>query len=371
MIDAMSGYDPICDIGLRLILRLRSRFQPLSKFSFKPIRCRLLSQGADMRRREFITLVGGAAVALPFGAHGQQKGLPVIGFLGTPTAAAWRSWVAAFVQRLGELGWTDGRTVAIEYRWAEGSNERAVEIAAEFVRRKVEVIVTSGTGVDAAKRATTVIPIIFAVAVNPVSSGFVASLARPGGNVTGLSIQSHDLAGKRFELLREVVPGFRRLAIMGNGGYPAAVEEMDHVQSIARGFGLEVVMSVIKTADDIAPAFEALTGRAEALYVVGESLVNANRVRIGNLALRARLPLISSFREVSAAGGLVSYGAHYEDLFRRAGDYVDKVLRGTKPADIPVEQPIKFETVFNLKTAKAFGIEIPSKLLFTADEVIE
>ena len=324
-----------------------------------------------MRRRDVLALLGGAAAGLPLAAHAQQQSLPVIGFLGTPTAAAWRVWVAAFVQRLSELGWTDGRTVAIEFRWAEGRNERANEIAAEFVRRKVDVIVTSGTGVDAAKRATITIPIVFAVAVNPVSSGFVASLARPGGNVTGLSIQSHDLAGKRLELLREVVPGFRRLAIMGNGAYPAAVEEMNDVQSMARSFGLEVVMSAIGNADDIVPAFEALKGRAEALYVVGESLVNANRVRIGSLALSARLPLISSFREISEAGGLVSYGAHYPDLFRRAGDYVDKILRGTKPGDIPVEQPIKFETVINLKIAKALGLEIPSRLLFTAEEVIE
>ena len=281
-------------------------------------------------------------------------------------------WVAAFVQRLRELGWIEGRTVAIEYRWAEGRSERFAEIAAEFVRLKVDVIVTAGTAaVVAAKQATSVIPIVFAAAGDPVGTGLVASLARPGGNVTGLSIQATDLAGKRLELLREVVPGLRRLAIMANVGNPAAVLEMGEVQAAARTLGLEVVTLEIRRAEDIAPAFEALKGRADALYVVGDPLVNTNRVRINTLALAARLPTMYGSREYVEAGGLMSYGANFPDLFRRAADYVDKILRGAKPADIPVEQPTKFDLVINLTTAKALGLDVPPTLLARADEVIE
>src|SRR5262247_4082349 len=195
-----------------------------------------------VRRREFITLLGGAAAAWPLAARAQQAGkLPTIGFLGTTTPSAWSQWVAAFVQRLRDFGWIEGRTIAVEYRWAEGRDERFVEIAAEFVQLKVDVIVTSGTAVLAAKQATSTIPIVFAVANDPVGSGFVATLARPGGNVTGLSVQSHDLTGKRLELLREVVPGLRRMAIMANAGYPAAILEMGEVQAAARGLGIETV----------------------------------------------------------------------------------------------------------------------------------
>ena len=201
----------------------------------------------------------------------------------------------------------------------------------------------------AAKQATSVIPIVFAVAADPVGTGLVASLARPGGNVTGLSIQATDLAGKRLELLREVVPGLRRLAIMANVGNPGAVLEMGEVQAAARTLGLEVATLEIRRAEDIAPAFEALKGRAEALYVCGDPLVNANRIRINTLALGARLPtMLRLFGSIVEAGGLMSYGPNFPDLFRRAADYVDKILRGAKPADIPVEQPTKFDLVINL-----------------------
>ena len=326
-----------------------------------------------MRRREFITLLGGAAAAWPLAARAQQPGkLPTIGFLGAATPAAWGQWVAAFVQRLRELGWIEGRTVAIEYRWAEGRSERYAEIAAEFVRLKVDVIVTQATAaVLAAKQATSVIPIVFAVAADPVGSGLVASLARPGGNVTGLSIQATDLAGKRLELLREVVPGLRRLAIMANVGDPGAVLEMGEVQAAARTLGLEVATFEIRRAEDIAPAFEALKGRAEALYVCADPLVITNRIRINTLALGARLPTMYGFREYVEAGGLMSYGPNFPDLFRRAADYVDKILRGAKPADLPVEQPTKFDLVINLTTAKALGLTVPPTLLARADEVIE
>jgi putative tryptophan/tyrosine transport system substrate-binding protein len=325
-----------------------------------------------VKRREFITLLGGAAAAWPLAAGAQQPAMPVVGYLGANTPSAESQRIAAFVRRLRELGWIDGRTIAIEYRWAEGRPERAAEIAAEFVRLRVDALVTYATvPVIAAKQATSIIPIIFAVAGDPVGTGLVASLARPGGNVTGVSLQKTDLAGKRLELLREVVPGLHRLAILANVGNPGSVQEMGEVQAGAGTLGLDVATSEIRRAEDIAPAFEALKGRADALYVCGDPLVDTNRVRIITLALAARLPTISDFREYVETGGLISYGPNFPDLFRRAAELVDKVLRGTKPGDIPVEQPTKFDLVVNLTTAKALGLEIPSSVLARADEVIE
>ena len=325
---------------------------------------------AAMRRRDFITLVGGAAAAWPRAARAQQK-LPTIGYLGTAAAAAWAPWTAAFVQRLHELGWTDGRTVEIRYRWAEGRAERWAEIAAEFVRLKVDVIVTGGNAAVAAKQASSAVPIVFALVDDPVGLGLIASLARPGGNVTGLSIQNPDLAGKRVELLREVVPGLRRLAIMANVELPSAASEMREVQTAARTLGLDATTFPIRRAEDIAPAFEALKGSADALYVVGDGLVITHRVRINTLALIARLPTIYPVREYVDAGGLMSYGPNFPDQFRRAADYVDKILRGAKPGEIPVEQPTKFDLVINLTTAKALGLTIPESFLLRADEAIE
>ena len=325
-----------------------------------------------MRRRQFIKLLGGAAAAWPLAARAQQAGkLPTIGFLGTTTPSAWSQWVAAFVQRLRDFGWIEGRTIAVEYRWAEGRDERFVEIAAELVQLKVDVIVTSGTALLAVKQATSVIPIVFAVANDPVGSGFVASLSRPGGNITGLSLQSTDLAGKRLELFREVVPDLRRLAIMAHVGNPGAVLELAEVQAAARALGLEVATLEIRRAEDIAPAFEALNGRVDALYIETDALIFTHRIRINTLALAARLPTMHSVRAYVEAGGLMSYGPNYTDLFRRAGELVDKILRGAKPADIPVEQPTKFDLAINLTTAKALGLELPPALLARADEVIE
>ena len=326
-----------------------------------------------MRRREFITLVGGVVAAWPLGAGAQQAGkLPTIGFLGASTASAESQRVAAFIQRLRELGWIEGRTVAIEVRWGEGRNERYADIAAEFVRLKVDVIVTQGTlTVIAARQATSVIPIVFAGAADPVGNDLVASLARPGGNVTGLSNQGTDLAAKRLELLREIVPAFARVAIMGNVGNPAIVLEMREVQAAARMLGLEVAILEIRRAEDIASAFPALQVRADALYVAADPLLGTNRIRINTLALGARLPTIHDFREYVEAGGLMSYGPNLVDMFRRSADFVDKVLRGAKPDDIPVEQPTKFDLVINLTTAKALGLTIPESFLLRADEVIE
>jgi putative tryptophan/tyrosine transport system substrate-binding protein len=327
---------------------------------------------SGIRRREFLLLGGGAAAAWPLAAHAQQPGkLPTIGYLGTAAASAWAPWTAAFVQRLHELGWTDGRTVAIQYRWAEGHGERYAEIAAEFVRLKVDVIVTTGPAAPQAKKSTSVIPIVLALSGDPMGAGLVASLARPGGNITGLSMLSADLAGKRLELLREVVPGLSRLAIMVNVGFPDAVLESGEVQTAAGTLGLEVLPLEIRQAQEIAPAFEALKDHADALYVCTDALLNANRIRINTLALGARLPTMHGYKESVEAGGLMSYGANLPDLFRRAGDYVDKILRGAKPGDIPVEQPIKFDLVINLTTAKALGLTVPPTLLARADEVIE
>jgi putative ABC transport system substrate-binding protein len=325
-----------------------------------------------MNRRAFITLLGGTA-PWPLAARAQQPGkLRTIGFLGQSTRSGASEWVAAFVQRLRELGWIEGRNVATEYRWAEGREERFAEIAAEFVGLKVDIIVTSGTPhVLAAKQATSVIPIVFAAAGDPVGTGLVASLARPGGNATGLSSQSTDLAGKRLEILREVVPSLRRLAILANVGNPAATLEMNEVQAAARTLGLEVIPLEIRRGEDIAPAFEALKGRGEALYAVIDSIVNASRIRINTSALGARLPTMHGSRDYVEAGGLMSYGPNTPDLFRRAADFVDKILRGAKPGDIPVEQPTKFDFIVNLTTAKALGLTVPASLLARADEVIE
>jgi putative tryptophan/tyrosine transport system substrate-binding protein len=324
-----------------------------------------------VRRRAFITLLGSATVAWPLAARAQQPvKLPTIGFLGTTTASAWQPWTAAFVQRLRELGWVEGRNVAIEYRWAEARSERFPEIAAEFVQFKVDVIVTGGNAAVAVKQATSVVPIVFVLG-DPVGTGLVASLARPGGNVTGLTNQQPDLAGKRLEILREVVPSLHRLAILANVDYPFAVLEMAEVQAAGGTLRLDVANFEIRRAEDIAPAFEALKGRADALYVVNDALTVTNRLRINTLALAARLPTMHGTREVVEAGGLMSYGPNFTDLFRRAANYVDKILHGTKPADIPVERPTKFDLVINLTTAKALGLTIPEAFLSRADEVIE
>jgi putative ABC transport system substrate-binding protein len=323
-----------------------------------------------MRRREFITLLSGGA-AWPLAARAQQAGMPVIGWLGaTPSIEGQR--VAAFVQRLRELAWIDGRNVAIEYRWAEGRNERYAENVAELVRLKVDVIVTVATPATlAAKQSTAVTPIVFGAVSDPVGTGLVASLARPGGNITGLANQVSDTAGKKLEILRELIPGLHRLAIMAHVGNPASVLEMGEAQAAARKLGLEVTTSEIRRAEDIAPAFETLRERADALYVGPDPLMNTNRTRINILAVGARLPTMHGLREYVEAGGLMSYGANVPDQFRRVADIVDKILRGAKPADIPVEQPTKFDLIINLTTAKALGLTIPEPFLLRADEVIE
>jgi putative ABC transport system substrate-binding protein len=327
----------------------------------------------DLRRREFITLLGGAATAWTLAARAQQPAkLPTIGLLVPGTPASHGQWFAVLVQRLRELGWIEGRTVAIEVRWAEGRDKGLAEIAAEFVRLKVDVIVTSGTpAVVQAMQATSVTPIVSAVMGDPVATGLIASLARPGGNITGLSVLAPDLGGKRLEFLREVVPDLRRLAFLGNVSNPIVVQEMGEVKEAAHTLGLDVVTLEIRRPEDIMPAFETLRSRAQALYVAGDPLLLTNRARINTLALVARLPAIYGQREYVEPGGLMSYGPNFPELFRRVGDYVDKILRGTKPADIPVEQPTKFDLIINLTTAKALGLTVPPSLLARADEVFE
>jgi len=329
-----------------------------------------------LRRRNFIALLGGgllAAAAGPRALRAQQHGnLPTIGFLGATTPKVWSAWVAAFLQRLGELGWVDGRNVAIEYRWAEGREDRYAEFAREFIRLKVGVIVTSGTGpVMAVKKATSDIPIVFAAAGDPVGTGIVAGLARPGGNVTGLSNQQTDLAGNRLELLREVAPSLRRVAVMGNVKTPNVTLEMNEVEVVAPKLGLEVITMKINKTEDIVPGIESLKGRVDGLYVCTDPLLTTHAARINSFAISEKLPTMYAFREYVLNGGLMSYGPNFPDLFRRAGDFVDKILRGMKPADIPVEQPVKFDLIINLKTAKALGLTIPESFLLRANEVIE
>jgi putative ABC transport system substrate-binding protein len=326
-----------------------------------------------MRRREFITLLGStAAVSWPASVGAQAGRLPTIGFLGSTTPAPQTQLTAAFLQRLRELGWIEGRTVVIEYRWAEGRSERFADFAAEFVRLKVDVILTHNTPpVLAAKQVTSVIPIVFATAADPVRTGVVTSLARPGSNVTGLSSQGPDTASKRIELLREVVPGLRRLAVLANTDNPYVVFEIEEVNAAARTLGLDLASFEIRRSEDVASAFEGLTGRAEALYVVPDPVLFTYRLRINTLALGARLPTMHTPREYVEASGLISYGANWPDLWRRAADYVNKILRGAKPADIPVEQPTKFDLIINVTTAKALGLIVPPMLLARADEVIE
>ena len=323
-----------------------------------------------MKRRELITLLAGAA-AWPLAARAQQAKRPIIGILGTATPSTWNPWTGAFAQRLRELGWIEGRNVTIEVRWADGCTERFAEIAAEFVRLKVDVILTSGAAIAAAREATSVIPIVFTLARDPVASGVVTSLARPGGNVTGLSAQSTELVGKRLELLREIIPSLRQLAVMYNTSNPNVALEAREVQAAARTLDLQVAIFEIRRGEDIAGAFEKLRDRAEALYIAADPLVIANRIRINTLALAARLPTMFGQREHVDAGGLIAYGADNADQFRRAGDLVDKILRGAKAGDLPIEQPTKFTLIINLTTAKTLGLDIPAKILALADEVIE
>jgi putative ABC transport system substrate-binding protein len=325
-----------------------------------------------MKRREFIAALGTVAV-FPLSARAQRRKVPTVGYLGPLTEAAQRDWTAAFLFNMRRHGWVDGDTITIAYRWAEGRTERFADIAAELVSLKVDVIVTAGTlATIAAKEATTEIPIVFGAVTDAVGSGIVASLSRPGGNVTGLTMQQNDTASKRIELLRDVIPNLRRVAVLVNVGNPGAIMEIGGAQTAARTLGLGDIPTIgIRRAEDIAPAIEALKGSVDALVVVTDPLVSSNRVQINTLALKAQLPTMHGGREYVEDGGLMSYGPDISDMFRRAADFVDKVLHKTKPGDMPVQQPTKFELVVNLKTAKALNLTVPPSVLLRADEVIE
>jgi putative tryptophan/tyrosine transport system substrate-binding protein len=325
-----------------------------------------------VKRREFIAGVAASVMCSTAARAQQPRRPPNIGYLGPTSPENMGRNTVAFLERLRDLGWIEGRTILIEHRWAAGRPERVAEIADEFIRLKVDLIVTTATNDSVAMmQATSVIPIVFAVAGDPVGVGLVASLARPGGNVTGLSTQQSDTTSKRIELLREVVPTLRRLAILANPNSPNVLSELPEVQAAAHALGLDIVISEIRSALDIPGAFEGLEGRADALYVVTDPLVSANRIRINALALGARLPTMHGFRELVESGGLMSYGPYFPDQYRRAADLVDKILRGARPADIPVEQPTRFDFVLNSTTAKALGLAFPGTLLAIADEVIQ
>jgi putative ABC transport system substrate-binding protein len=324
-----------------------------------------------MKRREFMLLIGGVAVVSTSAAYGQQSAkLPVIGFLVAGTQASHGAWVAAFAQRLSELGWKDGSNVKIEYRWAAGDLGQTTQFASEFVQRKVDVIVTSAYGVMAAKQATSTIPIVFAAYGDAVAAGIVKSLARPGGNMTGLTTQPGELSSKRLELLRDIIPNVRRLAVLVNT-HVVAMQEVAAIQAASAKLNIHVDVLDVQTAEDVEAAMATLAGQTDALYVYSEPLTNANKDKIIKAASTAKIPTIFGFREFVDAGGVVSYGPSFIDLFARAAEYTDKILRGAKAADLPVQQPVKFDLIINLKAAKALGLSIPETVLTRADEVIE
>ncbi|MEI9925832.1 MAG: ABC transporter substrate-binding protein [Bradyrhizobium sp.] len=322
-----------------------------------------------MRRRQFLAGIGGVAASSLTARAQQTTKLPVVGFMGAATPSAWAPWTTAFVRRLDELGWVDGKTVKIEYRWAEGSEQRYAEIATELVNLDAKVLVTVGG--DAAKKATSKTPVVVALMSDPVGTGLVSSLARPGGNITGMSIQSTDLAGKRIELLKEAVPAIRNLGILAYVDYAGTMMDVGAIHAASKSFGLEVVTVPIHRASDIEPAFASLDPQTQAIYVPPNLLVNTNRILINELAQRRRLPTMFGFREYVDSGGLMSYGPNTPHLFRRAADYVDKILRGAKPNDLPVEQPTEFDLIVNLKVAKLIGLEFSPSFLARADGVIE
>jgi len=328
----------------------------------------------DLRRREFIRLVGGAA-AWPLAARAQSDRKVVrIGFLGPSSAPLERHLVDAFRQKLHELGYVDGQNMSIEYRWAEGRDEQLPRLAAELTRVKPDVIVTAGTpGTLAAKDATKTIPVVFASSGNPVNAGIVASYARPGGNVTGFTILGPELEGKRVQLLTEAVPAAARIAVLWNSANPGVFDFYHQSRAAAAALKLTLRPTAeVRRTDDFDKAFSTIAGaQVHALLVVADRFLLAHRAQIVDFAATYRLPAMYPYRGYVDVGGLMSYAPNDSDQYRRAAVYVDKILRGAKPADLPIEEPTKFELVINLKTAKALGLELPPTLLATADEVIE
>jgi putative tryptophan/tyrosine transport system substrate-binding protein len=324
-----------------------------------------------MRRREFITLLGGVMASWPLAVGAQQTAkLPSLGFL---TAGAGSPGLPALLEGLRQLDWIEGKTIVVEYRYAKNRNDRLPELAAELVRLNVSVIVAAGTLAPlAAKHATTTIPIVMTSAGDPLGTGLVSSLARPGGNATGLSLMSPDLSGKRLELIKQIIPDIARVAIMWNATNPYPALVFRQTENAARQLKIEVQPLEVRTPDDVSSALEAaMREKANALITVEDPLTVNYRKQIADFAAENRLPTISGLREYVDAGGLLSYGPDLADLYRRAAGYVDKILKGAKPSELPVEQPTKFALVINLKTSKALGLTIPPDMLAIADALIE
>ncbi len=327
-----------------------------------------------MERRAFIGVIAGGLLAAPLAAEAQQAAkVPRIGFLGNSTAALEANLVGPFREGLRELGYVEGRNILIEYRWAEGQYERFPALIAELIALKVDVIVTAGTPAAlAVKKATTSIPLVMAAVGDPIGVGLVASLARPGGNVTGLSAIAPELEGKRLELVREVVPKLSSIAVLWNPDNPFHAGSLKETRAAAQVLGIKVQLLGVRVSEEFPAAFAAiLRERPGALLVLADRLFLHNRARIVDFEAKHRLPGVYAYRELVEAGGLMSFGPSYPGMHRRAAYYVDKILKGAKPADLPVEQPTKFELMINLKTAKALGLTIPPSVLLRADEVIQ
>jgi putative ABC transport system substrate-binding protein len=325
-----------------------------------------------MRRREFIAALGGVAASVPLAARAQQKAMPVVGYFHF-AAPAYTPAASAFLQGLSETGYVEGQNVAIEYRWAEGQYDRLPAMAADLVGRKVDLIVAFGPpAARAAKSATSTIPIVFEVGNDAVEAGLVASLARPGGNATGLSILFTQLTSKRLELLCELIPQARTIALLVNPNSPTAAPSIRGAQEAANAKGVQLSILNASTESEIDTAFATFVNlRADGLIVAADPFFDTRREQLVTPAAQFRVPTIYFEREFSAAGGLISYGTSLPAVYRRMGIYAGRILKGEKPADLPVEQPTKFELIINLKTANALGLSVPPKLLFTADEVIE
>jgi putative ABC transport system substrate-binding protein len=326
-----------------------------------------------MRRRDFITRLGSAAFAWPLAARAQQKAMPVIGFLSGASAGPYAPFVAAVHEGLSESGYVEGQNLTIEYRWAEGHYDRLPALAADLVGRNVDAILVGGDEpARAAKSATSTIPIVFGIGADPVAAGFVASLARPGANLTGVTIIVAELTPKRFELLSELVPEARVIALLVNPNNANAGHNVQDAQDAARTKGVRLPILNAGTEGEIDVAFAALAQlRAGALLVGADPFFFGRREQIVALAARYAIPAINFEREFTVSGGLISYGTSLASVYRQIGIYAGKVLKGAKPADLPVQQPTKFELVINLKTAKVLGLTVPQTLLARADEVIE
>ena len=325
-----------------------------------------------MRRRDFIALFAGTAAAWPLAARGEQPAVPVVGFLHGSTSKAFARNVAGFLQGLKETGYVDGENVAIEYRWAEGHYERLADMAADLVRRGVAVITANTTAAPAAKAATATIPIVFVSGNDPVVEGLVKSMNRPGGNITGVSIVSYVLVAKQLDILRELVPAATSFAFLYNPANPNAQSGLSYAQAAARQLGAQLHLLNGSSEAEIDAAFAALRQmKVAALAVVPDSFLISRRSQIVTLAARQGIPTMYQFRDFVDAGGLMSYGPSLADAYRLAGTYVGRILKGEKPADLPVQEPTTFELVINLTTAKVLGLTVPDKLLATADEVIE